>query len=203
MKNIILQVTGGSSGIGKCMAILAAKKGANVTIIARNVQNLEKAKQEILQARENKETQRVEYLSLDIAMDYETVEKALADLEKAMGPIYMLVNSAGLAIAGKIEDITIKNLDQMMRTNFLGTYYCIKAVTPRMKASRDGVIVLISSQAGLLGIYLIKLSLPSTCINCSLYIKRENAFSQVSLDTPLTAARNSHSVAWRRAYRWN
>lgn len=153
VRNKHVVVTGGSSGIGKCMAILAAKKGANVTIIARNVQNLEKAKQEILQARKNKETQRVEYLSLDIATDYETVEKALADLEKAMGPIYMLVNSAGLAIAGKIEDTTIKNLDQMMRTNFLGTYYCIKAVTPRMKASRDGIIVLISSQAGLLGIF--------------------------------------------------
>jgi len=136
------------------MAILAAKKGANVTIIARNVENLEKAKHEILQACENKDTQRVEYLSLDIG-DYETVEKALADLENGMGPIYMLVNCAGLAIAGKIEDTTPKSLDIMMRTNFLGTYYCIKAVTPRMKASKEGVIVLVSSQGGLLGIYTI------------------------------------------------
>ncbi|KAG5323653.1 KDSR reductase, partial [Pseudoatta argentina] len=146
-------VTGGSSGIGKCMAILAAKKGANVTVIARNVENLEKAKHEILQACENKDTQRVEYLSLDIGADYETVEKALADLENDMGPIYMLVNCAGLAIAGKIEDTTPKSLDIMMRTNFLGTYYCIKAVTPRMKASKEGVIVLVSSQGGLLGIF--------------------------------------------------
>ena len=148
-------MTGGSSGIGKCMAILAARKGANVTIIARNVDNLEKAKHEILQACENKDTQRVEYLSLDIGADYETVEKALADLENDMGPIYMLVNCAGLAIAGKIEDTTPKSLDIMMRTNFLGTYYCIKAVTPRMKASKEGVIVLVSSQGGLLGICII------------------------------------------------
>jgi len=147
-------VTGGSSGIGKCMAILAAKKGANVTIIARNVQTLEKAKDEIMQACENKDAQSVNYLSLDIT-DYETVEKELADLENVIGPIYMLINCAGLAVAGKIEDTTIENLNKMMRTNFLGTYYCIKAVTPRMKASKEGVIVLMSSQAGLLGIYII------------------------------------------------
>lgn len=134
------------------MAILAAKKGANVTIIARNVRNLEQAKHEILQACENKDTQRVEYLSLDIGADYETVEKALAGLENDMGPIYMLVNCAGLAIASKIEDTTAANLDTMLRTNFLGTYYCTKAVTPRMKASKEGVIVIMSSQAGLLGI---------------------------------------------------
>jgi len=146
-------VTGGSSGIGKCMAILAAKKGANVTIIARNMQILEKAKDEILQACENKDAQSVNYLSLDIT-DYKTVEKVLADLENDIGPIYMLINCAGLAIAGKIEDTTIENLDKMMRTNFLGTYYCIKAVTPRMKASKEGVIVLTSSQAGLLGTYI-------------------------------------------------
>ncbi|XP_024892377.1 3-ketodihydrosphingosine reductase [Temnothorax curvispinosus] len=153
VRNKHVVVTGGSSGIGKCMAIIAARKGANVTIIARNEQNLERAKEEILQACENRNTQRVKCLSLNIGMDYSTVEKALTDLEKVMGPIYMLVNCAGLAIAGKIEDTTPENLDEMVRTNFLGTYYCIKAVTPRMKASKEGVIVLMSSQAGLLGIF--------------------------------------------------
>lgn len=146
-------MTGGSSGIGKCVAILAAEKGANITIIARNVQNLEKAKDEILQACENKDRQKVEYLSLDITADYKAVEKALADLENVMGPIYMLVNCAGFALASKIEDTSIETLDAMMRTNFLGTYYCIKAVTPRMKTSKEGIIVLVSSQAGLLGIF--------------------------------------------------
>lgn len=135
------------------MAILAAKKGANVTIIARNIQNLEKAKHEILQACENKDKQRVEYLSLNISADYKTVEKALTDLENDMGPIYMLVNCAGLSVPSKIEDTTIENLDKMICTNFLGTYYCVKAVTPRMKASKEGVIVLVSSLAGVLGIF--------------------------------------------------
>lgn len=191
-------MTGGSSGIGKCIAILAAKKGANVTIIARNVQNLERAKHEILQACENKDTQKVEYISLDIGADYETVEKALTDLENVMGPIYMLVNCAGLALAAKIEDTTIQNLNTMVHTNFLGTYYCIKAVTPRMKASKEGVIVLMSSCAGLLGICII-----NYFYHRSGLCNKKNCITQVSLDTPLTAARNSHSVVWQRAWRWN
>lgn len=153
VKNKHVVVTGGSSGIGKCVAIIAAKHGANVTIIARDVQRLETAKKEILHACENKDLQRVEYLSLDIGANYENVEKALADLEKTMGPIYMLVNCAGVAICGKIEDTTVESLDKMIHINLLGTYYCIKAVVQRMKASREGAIVLTSSQAAFLGIF--------------------------------------------------
>ncbi|EZA60332.1 hypothetical protein DMN91_010553 [Ooceraea biroi] len=153
VKNRHIVVTGGSSGIGKCVAIIAARHGANVTIIARDVDKLEAAKNEILHACKNKDTQRVEYLSLDVGASYENVEKALADLEGTMGPVYMLVNCAGTAICGKIEDTTIDNLHYMMRINFYGTYYCIKAVTQRMKASREGVIVLTASQAGLLGVF--------------------------------------------------
>jgi 3-dehydrosphinganine reductase len=145
-------VTGGSSGIGKCVAILAARHGANVTIIARDIAKLEAAKNEILHACENMDTQRVEYLSLDVGMDYEKVEKALADLEGTMGPIYMLVNCAGTAICGKIEDTSIDSLHHMVHVNFYGTYYCIKAVAQRMKAFREGVIVITASQAALLGI---------------------------------------------------
>lgn len=144
-------MTGGSSGIGKCVAIIAAKHGANVTIIARDTEKLQIAKNEILHACENKDL-RVEYLSLDVGGSYESVEKALADLEKTMGPIYMLVNCAGTAIAGKIEDTTTDNLDKMIHVNLLGTYYCIKAVAQRMKASREGTIVLTASQAAFLGI---------------------------------------------------
>lgn len=145
-------MTGGSSGIGKSVAIVAARHGANVTIIARDVERLEAARNEILHACENKETQRVEYLSLDVGADYDNVEKALADLEGTMGPIYMLVNCAGIAICSKIEDTAVDNLHRMMRINFYGTYYCVKAVAQRMKASQEGVIVLTASQAALLGI---------------------------------------------------
>ncbi|XP_043257851.1 3-ketodihydrosphingosine reductase isoform X2 [Colletes gigas] len=148
-----MSVTGGSSGIGKCVAITAAKYGAHVTIIARDVQKLEAARNEIVHVCKNKDTQKIEYLSLDVGEDYETVEKALGDLERTMGPIYMLVNCAGTAICGKIEDTRVADLKKMIHINFLGSYYCTKAVVQRMKASQEGIIVLTSSQAALLGIF--------------------------------------------------
>lgn len=124
-----------------------------MTIIARDVQKLKVAKNEIIHACKDKDVQKVEYLSLDIGEDYNAVEKAFSDLERTMGPVYMLVNCAGTAICGKIEDTSITDLQKMININFLGSYYCIKAVIQRMKASQEGIIVLTSSQAALLGMY--------------------------------------------------
>lgn len=149
----LFQVTGGSSGIGKCIAILAAKYGAHVTIIARDIQKLEIARNEIIHACKNKDIQKVEYLSLDVGEDYDAIDKALNDIERTMGPIYMLVNCAGTAICGKIEDTSPADLQKMININFLGSYYCTKAVVQRMKAAQEGIIVFTSSQAALLGIY--------------------------------------------------
>lgn len=97
------------------------------------------------------DTQRVEYLSLDITENYEELQKALMELERTMGPIYMLVNCAGSSVCAKIEDTSISDVHKMVDLNFLGTYYCIKAVVQSMKTAKDGIIVLTSSQAGIIG----------------------------------------------------
>ena len=148
---ILLQVTGGSSGIGKQVAIIAASKGANVAIIARNLKKLEEAKAEILKAHKYGEKQKVEIVSLDIGSNYSEVERVIDELEEKIGPIYMLVNCAGTAICGKIEDTSIETLKQLNDVNFMATYYCTKAVVPKMKREKNGKIVLTSSQAGLCG----------------------------------------------------
>ncbi|XP_012264486.1 3-ketodihydrosphingosine reductase [Athalia rosae] len=146
-------ITGGSSGIGKCAAIYAARQGAHVTIIARDLKKLEAAKNEILHACQNKEKQKVECVSLDIGNNYGDVEKTFNNLERTIGPIYMLINCAGIAICGKVEDTTIDNLKYMVNLNFMGTYYAIKAVISSMKSAHEGIIVITSSQAALLGIF--------------------------------------------------
>ncbi|XP_066599146.1 3-ketodihydrosphingosine reductase [Prorops nasuta] len=153
IENKHVVITGGSSGIGKSAAIIAARLGAHVTIIARDIEKLEAAKNEIIHNCKNKDSQKIEYLSVDITQSYADVEKALKDCEKSTGPIYMLINCAGTAICGRIEDISPESLHKLININFVGTFYCIKAVVPRMKANREGIIVLTSSQAGLFGLY--------------------------------------------------
>lgn len=65
----------------------------------------------------------------------------------------MLVNCAGMAICGTIEDTKPEDAKFLMDLNFLGTFYPTQYVLPKMKANKDGIIVLTSSQGGLLGIY--------------------------------------------------
>ncbi|XP_046400311.1 3-ketodihydrosphingosine reductase [Ischnura elegans] len=146
-------VTGGSSGIGKAVAIEAARLGANVTIIARDVQKLEAAQREVVDSCIDKENQVIRYLSLDISGCDESMRSHIEKLENDLGPIYMLVNCAGYSACTKFEDISIKDVKSMMDVNFFGTYCVTSAVVPLMKKRRSGIVVLVGSQASLLGIF--------------------------------------------------
>jgi 3-dehydrosphinganine reductase len=99
------------------------------------------------------ETQNINWHSLDLASGHENIGKAFSEIEKKYGEIYMLVNCAGMAICGTIEDTKPEDAKFLMDLNYFGTFYSIRHVLPQMKARKDGIIVLTSSQAGLLGIY--------------------------------------------------
>lgn len=145
-------VTGGSSGIGKSIAISAAKRGAHVTIIARNQKRLEEATQEITKAAAES-SQRVQHLSLDLSSDYSAVETALWALEEESGPIFMLINCAGGAVCGKLEDTSANDIQGQISMNFLSTVYPTKALISRMKSRGEGVVAITGSISSLFGIY--------------------------------------------------
>ncbi|XP_018571863.1 3-ketodihydrosphingosine reductase [Anoplophora glabripennis] len=144
-------VTGGSSGIGKSVAILAAQKGAHVTILARNIDKLSEAQQEIKKHCANEELI-ISKVSVDVA-NYEDVENNLCEVEEIVGPIYMLINCAGMAICRQVEDFTEQDIKTLIEVNFLGTLYPIKAIVPKFKQRREGIIVLTGSQVSLMGMY--------------------------------------------------
>ncbi|ENN77559.1 hypothetical protein YQE_05855, partial [Dendroctonus ponderosae] len=143
-------ITGGSSGIGKALAILAAKKGAHVTIVARNVDKLRVAMQEIED--HANEAQKINSASIDVS-DKEAIEKNFAELESTVGPIYMLVNCAGLAICGRLEDMKQNDVKHLINVNLLGTIYPIQAVLPKFKERKEGIIVLTASAVALMGMF--------------------------------------------------
>lgn len=172
IKGRTVVVTGGSSGIGLWVAINCVKLGAHVTIIARNVNLLgkvfkfciifitinlfnflkEKAVQAIGKHRVN-ENQKISYKSIDLSKDYDNITKQLEKIEEESGEIYMLVNCAGMAICGTVEEMSIEDAKLMMDINYFATYYPTRYVLPKMKARGDGIIVITASQAALLGIY--------------------------------------------------
>ncbi|MEE6465225.1 hypothetical protein FKM82_006495 [Ascaphus truei] len=99
-------VTGGSSGIGKGVAIECFKQGAFITLVARDESKLVQAKKEIEKYAIN-DKQVVLCISVDVSKDYGQVENVIKQAQEKLGPVDMLVNCAGMAIAGNFEDIEI------------------------------------------------------------------------------------------------
>ncbi|VCW68617.1 unnamed protein product, partial [Gulo gulo] len=146
------EVTGGSSGIGKCIAIECYKQGAFITLVARNEDKLLQAKKEIEKHSIN-DKQVVLCISVDVSQDYSQVENVIKQAQEKLGPVDMLVNCAGMSLSGKFEDLALCSLQRLMSVNYLGSVYPSRAVITTMKERRVGRIVFVSSQAGQLGLF--------------------------------------------------
>ncbi|PAV92238.1 hypothetical protein WR25_09006 [Diploscapter pachys] len=92
-------ITGGSKGIGYQLAIGLLDRGCNVTIIARNKEDLKKACDELqAHAEDLGQDQKVHWISADLAGTYEDVEKAIKEAEEKLGPVDILINNAGHSV---------------------------------------------------------------------------------------------------------
>ncbi|XP_006141897.1 3-ketodihydrosphingosine reductase isoform X2 [Tupaia chinensis] len=145
-------VTGGSSGIGKCVAIECYKQGAFITLVARNEDKLLQAKKEIEKYAIN-DKQVVLCISVDVSQDYNQVENVIKQAQEKLGPVDMLVNCAGMSVPGKFEELEVSTFEKLMSINYLGSVYPSRAVITTMKERRVGRIVFVSSQAGQLGLF--------------------------------------------------
>ncbi|XP_058077732.1 3-dehydrosphinganine reductase TSC10A isoform X1 [Magnolia sinica] len=140
-------ITGGSSGIGLALAHRAAAEGARVSILARSPGKLEEARDSIRLATGVD----VATFSADVR-DFDAVRQAV----DAAGPIDVLVCNHGVFVAQELEKQDVDGVKFMIDVNLMGTFHLIKAALPGMKnrAGRGpGSIVLMSSQAGQVGVY--------------------------------------------------
>jgi 3-dehydrosphinganine reductase len=140
-------ITGGSSGIGKATAQLLANRGMNLSLIARDPVKLAAAKAEIAHSAITVLT-----FAADVA-DRHQAEQAIRDAIAQQGAPDILITAAGIAHPGYFQNLPIEIFEQTMAINYFGSLYCIKAALPSMEQRRRGQIVMISSGAGLIGIY--------------------------------------------------
>ncbi len=146
-----IMITGGSSGIGKATAKLFTQAGANLTIIARDLAKLEAAKAEIASVKLDS-SQQILTLNADVSQRKQ-VEAAIQTAIDQNGVPDILITSAGIANPGYFQDLSIDIFERTMAVNYFGSLYCIRAVVPFMQQQGQGQIVLLSSGAGLIGIY--------------------------------------------------
>ncbi|MCA9448480.1 MAG: SDR family oxidoreductase [Candidatus Omnitrophica bacterium] len=147
-KSII--VTGGSRGIGAATARLAAARGYSVCV--NYLKNAESARSvvEDIESRGG----RAMAVAANVAEE-EEVERLFAEAESRMGPLYGLVNNAGiLEKQARLEDIDSARLNRLFAANVVGSFLCAREAVRRMSIERGGQggsIVNVSSAASRLG----------------------------------------------------
>jgi NADP-dependent 3-hydroxy acid dehydrogenase YdfG len=127
LDNKVVAITGGSKGFGKAIAQELKTQGAKLALIARNREDLEKAKQELGE-------EGISIHPLDITQS-EAVNKAFKDIVDTHGRLDYFVNNAGLAKVSKSDSLKDEDLAVQINTNLLGNIYCCRAAIPYLKTS--------------------------------------------------------------------
>jgi NAD(P)-dependent dehydrogenase (short-subunit alcohol dehydrogenase family) len=143
LKGRVAWITGGGSGIGLAGAIELVKVGAHVVISGRNAATNAAALAQ-LQALGSAEA-----VLLDVA-DKHAVKAVAQQILATHGRIDILVNSAGInATQRNLEVLSTESWEDVVNINLNGLFYCVHTVLPTMRAQGDGLIVNVSSWAGL------------------------------------------------------
>lgn len=138
----IAVVTGSSSGIGKAIALRFGEEGATVVVAARRVDLCHQTVAQIKQAGGSAYAQQT-----DISQE-EQVDALMQETIARYGRIDILVNNAGVVGGGRVADTSTKMFDEVVGTNLRGTFFCCRAGFQQMKRQGGGLIINISSVAG-------------------------------------------------------
>ena len=147
-KNVV--VTGGSYGMGKEIARAFLKEGSNVFTIARNKEKLDASVEEL--NKDAKKGRRVRGYPSDVT-DREGITDTIDRIASGEGGIDVLINNAGIVIPGYFEDLTLDDFETVLRTNYLGAVYTIKAALPYLLKHKESAISITSSIVGIKGIF--------------------------------------------------
>ncbi len=135
-------VTGASSGLGRATALAFAQAGANVVLLARSTDDLQRTEAEITAFGRRSLT-----LSADVAHEDQVVN-AVEQTIATFGRIDILVNAAGTDVPGAVAQLSTTDWDHVLDVNLRAPFLLAKAVFPHMSKVGQGTIINISSVAG-------------------------------------------------------
>jgi NAD(P)-dependent dehydrogenase (short-subunit alcohol dehydrogenase family) len=143
----IALVTGGARGLGYTMATALAEVGADVAIAGRSIAGGEQAASAIAAAT----GRRARAFAVDVTK-IDDVQRMASDVEDALGPVDILINSAGVNVRGQIEQLSEADWDTVIDINLKGTFLCSRAVGPRMVTRKWGRVINMGSILSVIGI---------------------------------------------------
>ena len=138
-KNVI--ITGASSGLGEEIAYQFSKKGANLILLARRIEELNRVKNKCLQY-----TNSVEVCSIDLSK-IEEIEKFIQKVDE-IGEIDILINNAGLSEMKYADEFTKDEIEYMFKVNTLNQIFLTTEIVKKMKRNKKGHIISVSSILG-------------------------------------------------------
>ncbi|MEZ0486746.1 SDR family NAD(P)-dependent oxidoreductase [Fibrella aquatica] len=141
-RNKVVVITGGSRGLGLVLARQLAREGARIGICARTQEALDIAAAE-LRAYGNE----VYAHQCDLT-NKDQLNGFFEAVNQQLGPVDVLVNNAGVIMAGPYANTTDDDFHEAMNTNFWAAYHAINAVLPDMQRRKEGRIVNVASFGG-------------------------------------------------------
>ena len=168
-KQSIVVVTGSSTGIGFETSLLLARNGFYTYATMRD-----RLKADKIEKIANKENLPLEVLSMDVDND-DSVRNAIHKIIDEKKKIDIFVNNAGYGLFGALEDISIEEIKKQFETNLFGAIRTIKEILPTMRKQKNGIIINVSSIAGVVGI-------PAECIYVSTKFALEGLTESISYE---------------------
>ena len=168
-KQNIALVTGSSTGIGFETSLLLARNGFYTYATMRDTRkgdNIEKIA--------NYENLPLKVLSIDVDND-DSVKNAIYKILDEKKKIDILVNNAGYGLFGALEEISIDEAKKQFETNLFGAMRTIKETLPTMRKQKNGIIINVTSLAGVVGI-------PAECIYVSTKFALEGLSESISYE---------------------
>jgi NADP-dependent 3-hydroxy acid dehydrogenase YdfG len=145
LSNKVVVITGAGSGIGRALAVNLAGKGARLALSDVNEEGLGETVELAIEAG----SPDVHTARLDVA-DKAAFASYATEVAEHFGQVNVVINNAGVALAGDAVDLSYEDMEWIVGINFWGVVYGTKEFLPHLIASGDGHVVNLSSLFGLL-----------------------------------------------------
>ena len=146
-KGTVAIITGAGSGIGRALALALARQGCALALADKDAHDVAKVAADAKRAGAGT----VSSHAVDVA-DLAAMTRFRDEVEQAHGRAQLLVNNAGVALAGDFEELPLDDMRWLMEVNFWGVVYGTRLFLPLLRAERQAHIVNMSSIFGIVGV---------------------------------------------------